>query len=423
MATKVPTVKPRDTRRSGPKYAGSSMQKPRKWTSYEDELLRLAVEELGAKHWKAIAERVPGRNHVQCLQRYLRVLQPGLKKGHWTPEEDEKLRSLATRGFTSWTEAAEQIPGRSAKQCRDRWRNHLETNIKHGAWEPEEDALLLQLHEKHGNRWAAIARCIPGRTENAVKIHCKSLLSKKFAVNDNGEAINIFESQFDIQQSDEEASDVEVEDQEIISNSNKKMKQELEEDPEETADDLSSISPLPSPMGFSNQWMRGPWVSPTNASAAARGSQFSLPNGYALPQHQSQQQNVGSNAVLRATRLQSFPAPMLATNLVMRRSSFPSQPQVSTQSSSQSSHGHSVAASRKHLFPPLDTSASMLYDHSALDHLTSPIHSPTNAAYIPSPTNFNGAVPLNYRLELPTIIRPSNEAVGDRFFVHQGGEH
>ncbi len=43
---------------------------PRKWTAEEDELLRVAVESNDGKNWKIIAECVPGRNHVQCLQRY-----------------------------------------------------------------------------------------------------------------------------------------------------------------------------------------------------------------------------------------------------------------------------------------------------------------------------------------------------------------
>lgn len=40
---------------------------PKKWTEQEDEQLRKAVKEFGEKQWKEIAERIPGRNHVQCL--------------------------------------------------------------------------------------------------------------------------------------------------------------------------------------------------------------------------------------------------------------------------------------------------------------------------------------------------------------------
>lgn len=283
MSSKVPSVKPRDTRRNGPKYSKTGtppMQAPRKWSPEEDELLRAAVSDIGAKHWKLVAERVPGRNHVQCLQRYLRVLQPGLKKGHWTVEEDEKLRSLASKGFTSWTEAAEQIPGRSAKQCRDRWRNHLEASIKHGPWEPEEDALLLQLHAKHGNRWAAIARCIPGRTENAVKIHCKSLLARKDEeASETFEIASGFESNEEQQQQQQQQQPQQLQQQRqqqqvplpvslpLSQNPSSSIslptyddgntliyQNKTPEDEEEGAtDDFSSISPLPSPLNMPSQ--------------------------------------------------------------------------------------------------------------------------------------------------------------------------
>ena len=53
---------------------------PRRWSKQEDESLRLAVERSGERNWKAIADQVPGRNHTQCLQRWTKVLKPGLIK-------------------------------------------------------------------------------------------------------------------------------------------------------------------------------------------------------------------------------------------------------------------------------------------------------------------------------------------------------
>ena len=54
---------------------------------------------------------------VQCLQRWRKVLAPGLKKGRWTAEEDELLRARVSRGFKNWGEVAQDIPGRTFKQC------------------------------------------------------------------------------------------------------------------------------------------------------------------------------------------------------------------------------------------------------------------------------------------------------------------
>lgn len=38
-------------------------------------------------------------------------------------------------------------------------------------WTEEEEKLLVEAHQKYGNRWAEIARHIPGRSENSIKNH------------------------------------------------------------------------------------------------------------------------------------------------------------------------------------------------------------------------------------------------------------
>lgn len=68
------------------------MSKSGKWDQEEDEMLKRAVDEHGAKQWRKIAEYVPGRTSIQCLHRWTKILKPGLVKGSWTPEEDEKLK-------------------------------------------------------------------------------------------------------------------------------------------------------------------------------------------------------------------------------------------------------------------------------------------------------------------------------------------
>lgn len=107
--------------------------------------------------------------------RWRKALQPGLKKGHWSREEDEILRSEVACRPRNWGDVAIHIPGRTAKQCRERWSNHLDPSIKRSAWTAEEDALLERLVEAIGSKWASISRKLPGRTENAVKIRAKSL--------------------------------------------------------------------------------------------------------------------------------------------------------------------------------------------------------------------------------------------------------
>lgn len=159
----------------------SEKQKPRedekgkRWTPEQDEALRKAVEEFGQRNWKAIASRVDGRNHAQCLQRWNKVLKPGLVKGHWSFEEDSTLEQMVLQGCHSWGEVAAHIPGRTAKQCRERWRNHLDPSINKAPFTQEEDTIIQEGFEKMGNRWTQIAELLPGRTEDAVKLRWKAL--------------------------------------------------------------------------------------------------------------------------------------------------------------------------------------------------------------------------------------------------------
>ena len=90
--------------------------------------------------------------------------------GPWCPNEDQQLVDLVKQyGGKHWARIASMLPGRTGKQCRERWCNNLDPSLKKGAWTAEEDATILALHAKLGTRWAEIAKSLPGRSDNSVR--------------------------------------------------------------------------------------------------------------------------------------------------------------------------------------------------------------------------------------------------------------
>lgn len=77
-----------------------------------------------------------------------------LRKGLWSPEEDDKLMNyMLNNGQGCWSDVARNAGlQRCGKSCRLRWINYLRPDLKRGAFSPQEEELIIHLHSLLGNR-------------------------------------------------------------------------------------------------------------------------------------------------------------------------------------------------------------------------------------------------------------------------------
>jgi hypothetical protein len=147
-----------------------------KWAEDEDIKLKDVVQTLGEKNWGAIAALVPGLGEKQCCNRWNHVLDPSIdrtnrRRGKWAEDEDIKLKdAVQTHGGKHWGAIAALVPDRTQNQCYERWKNVLDPRIAltascTGKWTAVEDSMLKDSVRTHGGKdWHEIGALVPGRT-------------------------------------------------------------------------------------------------------------------------------------------------------------------------------------------------------------------------------------------------------------------
>jgi Myb-like DNA-binding domain len=156
----------------------------RTWLVEERELLKKLVDQFNntAPPWSEISAHFFDRSPVDCLTMWQSLSMTSIikGKGSWTAEEDQVLIDKKRLYGRKWTLIAAHLPGRLGKQCRERYVNHLDPELRKGEWSEEEDSLLISLHMQHGNKWTLISRHLPGRSHNDTKNHWYSTIQRRF---------------------------------------------------------------------------------------------------------------------------------------------------------------------------------------------------------------------------------------------------
>nr|KAF6487560.1 small nuclear RNA activating complex polypeptide 4 [Rousettus aegyptiacus] len=158
--------------------------KRKEWTEQEDRMLTQLVQEMRVgSHipYRKIVYYMEGRDSMQLIYRWTKSLDPSLKKGFWAPEEDAKLLQAVTKyGEQDWFKIRAEVPGRSDAQCRDRYLRRLHSSLKKGRWTPKEEEKLAELIEKHGvGHWAKIASELPQRSGSQCLSKWKVMVRKQ----------------------------------------------------------------------------------------------------------------------------------------------------------------------------------------------------------------------------------------------------
>ncbi|CAD6972178.1 unnamed protein product [Tilletia controversa] len=173
------------------------------WTQEDDRRLRAAVENVSCgrngsagssanaaalsgtagKSWQRIAlVAFPNGPHDKdaCAARWKALNQPSSIKGPWSKQEDKQLIRLVDQyGPEHWVTIAEKLGTRTGKQCRERWHNHVDPTINKTSFTPEEDAIIMNMYDKIGSKWAEMSKVLKGRPDNAIKNHYNTTLVRR----------------------------------------------------------------------------------------------------------------------------------------------------------------------------------------------------------------------------------------------------
>lgn len=158
------------------------LRRSHSWNFEADNRLSQAVRIYGTDNWSVVARYVSeDATPSQCQNRWSRTLDPDLKRGPWTEDEDNALRRAVDILGNAWSEVAMFVPCRSNEQCRERYQDYLNPTVTRGRWTEEEDNALFKLVQESGKvSWKEISKRLgTKRTDNMCRSRFITLSKRK----------------------------------------------------------------------------------------------------------------------------------------------------------------------------------------------------------------------------------------------------
>jgi hypothetical protein len=101
----------------------------------------------------------------------MQLFKPKQTRQHFSAVDDKRIMdAVGDQAYPNWNQIAELVPGKTGRQCRERFQHYLRPSLVQEPWTPEEDELICALHTQYGSDWARIAQHFGGsRSNNNIK--------------------------------------------------------------------------------------------------------------------------------------------------------------------------------------------------------------------------------------------------------------
>ncbi|MCO5599295.1 hypothetical protein L7F22_053396 [Adiantum nelumboides] len=118
-----------------------------------------------------------------------------MRKGLWSPEEDEKLKRCISKYVNgSWNDIAKKAGlQRCGRSCRQRWLNHLRPGLRKDKFSKDEVKQVMELQARLGNRWSEIAGHLVGRTDNEVKNLWNTVIKRRLILRASSPLVSTYQ--------------------------------------------------------------------------------------------------------------------------------------------------------------------------------------------------------------------------------------